>query len=138
VPTWATTAGYDRTRTRALAGETRTWFEHMLKNRAEELKQQSTPLPESLRVEMSRIVDLVRARGAEPIFFIPPGLNPKVNYREAPAGARLVSFSRPDLYPELFSPDLFRDRSHLNRTGAAVFSSLLARFLVEATRDRRP
>jgi hypothetical protein len=135
--TWAKHAGYRVAPSQALGGETRQKFERTLNEYRDELQRQRTPLPESLRAEYHPIVAALRARGAEPVFFISPGFDIRDNYREAPGGARLISFSRPDLYPELFCPDHSCDLSHLNRTGAALYTSHLARFFLEINSSRK-
>lgn len=131
---WAERAGFLPAPDEVVEGKTRQWFIRTLKTNGEDLAHQATGLPKSLHREYRPLMDELRERGVEPIFFISPGLSRKTNYRKAPNGAKLISFARPDLYPELLVPELFRDGSHLNARGTAMFTPLLAHKFLELTR----
>jgi hypothetical protein len=130
---WARDAGFRAPPDEVVQGETRAWFIRTLETNRAELARQSVRLPKSLEREYRPLLAELHARGIQPIFLIAPGVSRKTNYGEAPGGAQLLSFARPDLYPELFSPDMYRDGSHLNQRGAALFTPILARKFLELT-----
>ncbi|HEV7401832.1 MAG TPA: hypothetical protein VGO11_02855 [Chthoniobacteraceae bacterium] len=135
--TMAERAGFLPGPTRALEGEDRTIFLEGLAKTRDGLARQAASLSPALRAELHTLIAEIRAKGVEPVFFISPGLNPSMNYAEVPDGARLISFCRPDLYPELYQPEYYYNRVHLNPKGAEVYTSLLAQKYVELCAEKR-
>lgn len=75
--------------------------------------------------ELDRVVALIRAAGAEPIFVVTPTLNPKENFASVPGGSTLLKYVDAHKYAALYAPALHYDGWHLNEAGAAVFSQIL-------------
>ena len=76
------------------------------------------------------IVDSIRAAGAEPYLVITPDISCHREFEESleiELGCRVLRYTRPELYPELYAPENRFDSGHLSAEGARVFSSLLAR-----------
>lgn len=85
-------------------------------------------------------IDAVRAAGAEPVYVVAPALAPRLASAEALSGGSpaVLDFDAPDRYPELFETRHRFDRDHLNGTGAALFSRVLADSLADHVLDRDP
>jgi hypothetical protein len=75
---------------------------------------------------LAELISEIRAAGAQPIFVICPGLNPRANFSAAPGNLPLFAFNDPNRYPALFKAVVHYDAEHLNKQGAVIFTSLLA------------
>jgi hypothetical protein len=84
------------------------------------------PLPPPEQGNLDGIVRLVRAAGAEPILFIAPTTNPRNYHPGKNTGARVLDFSDPKRWPELFKIENRQDIGHLNAGGSELFTRLLA------------
>lgn len=72
----------------------------------------------------------IRAAGAEPIYVVPNvRWGTPVLHRLGEEGviANFIALNDPQSLPELYEPDHYFDRGHLNRRGAEIFSAELAR-----------
>lgn len=85
-------------------------------------------------------IELIRAAGATPIYWIPASAD-DYDFAEALRRADLLplvlKFDDAELYPHLFEPALRMDRFHLNNEGTQIFTPLLAERFMDAM-DRRP
>ncbi len=74
-------------------------------------------------------LDVVRAAGAEPRYFVPPAMHPTQWVAPLAEGGHLPNdppvFNDPQRHPQLFTLETRWD-SHLNRRGAEVFSRIFA------------
>jgi len=66
-------------------------------------------------------------------YLVSPSLDDLYRYPEYPAAIEvsgtpvpILNLARPDRYPQLFRPELWRDPGHLDTEGAALFSRILA------------
>lgn len=87
------------------------------------------------RSSIRSLVATVRARGMEPVFVVMPTFSQDLRGRdgvlEFSREARVLELDRPDVHRPLFDPNLYFDASHINASGAIVFSRYLADMLVE-------
>ncbi len=84
------------------------------------------PVRPVFREALAEIIREVRTAGAEPVFVVPPTLNPGENFTGVPSDATVWLFIDPNQYPDLFEPDRHYDAWHLNEKGAIEFTSALA------------
>jgi len=93
----------------------------------------------------SEATSLIRDREGEAryavIFFVTPKLTDLQSYQTYPNAIAcgghavpIINVALPEAYPELYDPKLWHDINHLNESGAAVFSRLLA-YAVKRTVD---
>ena len=84
----------------------------------------------------------LRALAVEPVYVVMPIFDLGFQGRDAVAQiaqrAIVIDLDRPDVYPELFELDLWRDTQHLNSRGAEVLSRCLAERFVGPVRDPGP
>ncbi|MCB9914264.1 MAG: hypothetical protein H6828_03820 [Planctomycetes bacterium] len=79
-------------------------------------------------------VEAARAKGVEPIFYFGPRTaSSPLAYRLAEAGVlpTFFGFNRPERYPALYRFENHFDENHLTRSGAEIFSKLLADALAD-------
>jgi hypothetical protein len=87
------------------------------------------PTHESALAALDRAVALIRAAGATPILLVQPHIEQRdelVKLVRARTDAELVDLNDPERYPELFLQENRFDTNHMNRSGAELFSRLLA------------
>ena len=77
----------------------------------------------------------VRTGGATPILIASPAADTRQRFAASP-GIEAWIFNDPELYPELFDPDLRYDIYHLNPRGTELFSRLLAERFAESQKPR--
>jgi len=86
-------------------------------------------LHEAGRPLLTRIADLARQMGAEPIFFLSPSMDHQLSliseYEEGHIRT-LFAFNDPERFPELYETDARWEAKHLSAEGARRFSALLA------------
>jgi hypothetical protein len=54
------------------------------------------------------------------------------------AVVNVINTSQPDVHPDLYAPELWRDTTHLTERGAAVYTQLLAKAVSQAIRKESP
>ena len=77
-------------------------------------------------------VAALRREGTEPVFFIGPGTTREqcfLNLYAQGTVPKLLAFNDPDVYPDLYVPEVRADRNHLNAAGAEQLSRRLARIM---------
>jgi hypothetical protein len=79
-------------------------------------------------------IALIRKLGAEPVLVIPPTVEPRMLRLRDP-DLKILDFSDPQRFPELFRAEHRMDAEHLNTAGARVYTKLLAQ---EFTLSLRP
>ena len=82
---------------------------------------------------LGEIERLVRAGGATPVFILGPTLDMQeevVRAHRAGVIEHLLAYNRPDAYPELYAVENRFEQSHLNATGARIYTRHLAEDLV--------
>lgn len=87
----------------------------------------------------SRQQAAIRAAGAEPIYVVPNLRDgTPVLHRLARDGviSNFIALNDPEELPELYEPDHYFDRGHLNRRGAELFSAELARRFADWLEER--
>jgi hypothetical protein len=95
------------------------------------------PLPPSSEENLVRMMELVRAAGAEPVLLICPRVDPVKFVPKAAASARLLDFSDEKRWPALFAIENRRDTEHLSSAGAEIFSRALAAEWIRPSNDGR-
>lgn len=99
---------------------------------------QPKPMPPLLREALDDIIAEIRAAGAEPIFVAPSGLYAREVYTDwPPAGVQVFNFDDPDKYPQLYNPQHRCDADHLDPTGAADFTRLLAERFAQYLEEKK-
>ena len=126
---WIDAEGFNPGPALGLTGKVRADFERT----AERLRGGLRPSPLSpvLHAAMSELIGEIHAAGAQPVFVLSPTLSTRENFTGLPEGAPLLAFNDPQVYPQLFDPDLRYDAWHLNERGAVLFTDALARRFAE-------
>jgi hypothetical protein len=117
---------------------------HKLTSSRQASRPQPFDLVEGYTTLLRRLSPLAKQKNVQLIYFVAPSLNDLVAYPSYPdsiAGPNgpvpVLDVARPDLHPELYQGALWHDPTHLNETGAAVFSRLLAdELLADELKDR--
>lgn len=84
---------------------------------------------------LDRLVAGIRRAGAEPIFINSPRLSGSPIHPANHPGVPVLDFMDQRAWPELYAPEIRSDSTHLNALGADVYSRVVARRFIEATRD---
>lgn len=95
----------------------------------EKLKTNPEPKPIQpfMANALARVVNEVRAAGAEPVFVVAAGLYASERFSDwPPPGVRVLRFDDPILYPDLYNPANRYDPHHLDLVGAHNFTRHLA------------
>jgi hypothetical protein len=83
---------------------------------------------------LQSLIDAVTATGAEPIFIIPPTLEPQLELKQAHNSGQvpqLWAFNDPNRYPALYALEQRYDGEHLNDQGARLFTQMIAQTFTE-------
>jgi hypothetical protein len=78
---------------------------------------------------LSRVIQIVEATGATPIFVEPPSLHPEKDFQAAQDQSTiktLLSYKDPVKFPQLYATAQRHDADHLNDAGSREFTRLLA------------
>jgi len=121
---WANSEGYEPEPARPFSDSDRAAFETEVAARRDNAS--ATPTRRSFLRALNGIVGEVRAAGAEPILVVPPTVDPRENFRDFPPGVIVWRYQDPGAYPALYAVENRYDASHLNHSGAQVFTDLLA------------
>ena len=98
-------------------------------NRLVRTEPDSEPLHESAKPLITRIAELARENGAEPLFFTSPSNayhGQLLQAHEQGVVQTLFRFNDPEAYPELYEADARWEAVHLSEEGANRFSRILA------------
>jgi hypothetical protein len=88
---------------------------------------------------LARMVTVVEAAGAEPVFVVSPVTESRCGVVEAARQGvipTLLAFNDPDRYPELYRVENRYDNGHLNRRGAEIYTRMVATGLVDSLASR--
>ena len=87
------------------------------------------------RLALDRLVAAVRRAGAEPVFINSPRLSGSPIFPENHPGVPVLDFTDLHAWPELYTPEIRSDSTHLNSAGADLYSRAVAQRFIESTRD---
>ena len=107
----------------------------VLAGRAKQLKQEDKTtvdayLSANKVMLLRRVVEAVRAAGAEPIFIDPPSLHLENDFQAAEqlgTVERLLAYRDPNQFPQLYATQNRYDVDHLNLAGSEAFTQLIAK-----------
>ena len=95
-----------------------------------DMARRATPISEGQRWLLRALVDQVYRAGAEPIFIVPPTLEPQYELHRARQKGyipTLLSYNDPAHYPEFYDLSHRHDAEHLNEAGSRQFTQQIAR-----------
>ncbi|MEO1591860.1 MAG: hypothetical protein AAFU71_11280 [Cyanobacteria bacterium J06632_22] len=94
------------------------------------MDRRATPLDSGQRWLLQALVEEVQRAGAEPIFIIPPTMEPQYELHRAHQLGyipTLLSYNDPDRYARFYALENRHDSEHLNDTGSRQFTQQIAR-----------
>ncbi len=133
---WADTDGFRPEPERAMSGEVLQTFRDAQKVWARGARPKSAP--PVLREELQRLVNEIRAVGAEPILFMAPTRTERRNMTDLPAGVPVFRFDDALTHPELFAEKVHFDMEHLNHDGARLLTQKLAENFSALLEETKP
>lgn len=95
-----------------------------------------TPMQPAQHQDLRRIVDLVRAAGAEPILFVAPDVSPCRQYLPDEPNLSIFDFSEVAKWPQLYRRENRLDSSHLDYAGAQLLTEEFARLFISHERAK--
>jgi hypothetical protein len=133
---WRDTEGYEVEKDVRFTGPER---EKFVRN-VEKLRENFPPrrAKPSFVEAVREIAADVRAAGAQPIFVITPTVDRRENFSGLPADVPVWRYHDVAAYPELYDPENHYDASHLNGSGARIFTELLAKRFTDVLKGGQP
>ncbi|MEO8352429.1 MAG: hypothetical protein ABI680_11905 [Chthoniobacteraceae bacterium] len=121
---WADTDGYRSEPERVMSGQVLQEFRDAKKEWAR--GSRAKPAPRVLREELQRMVDEIRAAGAQPILLMAPTRSERRNMNGLPEGVPVFRFDDALAHPDLFADELHFDVEHMNHDGSLLLTQKLA------------